>query len=311
MLEHCNTQPQNEQCEGASIRGLSFTNKVNEFENEPFNPRLLNRATGEVLEITPEIKHKFRLSRMQRRVYAWANAMKSIGGLKGGFRYRQVMITLTYAPDVKWSPNQIKDFMSGLKRVLGDNLLAYAWVAEMQERGVPHYHVFCVVKKGTKIPMPDKPYGQRGHVLWPYGMTKIETAKTPYYLVKYTGKEHQKEGFYKGMRIFAVWIAKGLLSELERRIFRVSGLPKWLASEVLMFIEDKGYKHPKPAIGGGWEFMGQVLRSDWEYQEWVNGAWVNASSSMANLQYDDMTDGERRIIDYRELVDFARDLAGL
>ena len=236
MLEHCNTQPQNEQCEGASIRGLSFTNKVNEFENEPFNPRLLNRVTGEVLEITPEIKHKFRLSRMQRRVYAWANAMKSIGGLKGGFRYRQVMITLTYAPAVKWSPNQIKDFMSGLKRVLGDKLLAYAWVAEMQERGVPHYHVFCVVKKGTKIPMPDKPYGQRGHVLWPFGMTKIETAKTPYYLVKYTGKEHQKEGFYKGMRIFAVWIAKGLLSELEARIFRVSGLPKWLAREVLMFL---------------------------------------------------------------------------
>lgn len=303
-------QPENSVSEETSSRGLSPSNKVHEFESVSGDTRLLNKVTGEVLELTPEMKHKFRLSRMQSRVYAWANAVKAFGGLKGGRSYRQVMITLTYAPDVQWSPNHIRDFIKGLRRVCGDNLLAYAWVSEMQARGVPHYHVFAVVRKGTRIPKPDKPFGQRGHKLWPHGMSKIETAKSAFYLVKYTGKEHQKEGFYKGMRIFAVWIAKGILDEVEQRRFRVSSLPRWLQKRVIDHITHKDYEHPKPAQGGGWLVMGEIMKSDWVYQKLVEGEWVNASSSMANLQYDDMTDGERGIIDFNDFSDYCKEMEG-
>ena len=293
----------------AVCRGLSNTNKGNELENSP-KTRLLNEKTGEIIEITPELKHKFRLAKMQARIHAWSCAVKLFGGLDGGKRYRSVMITMTYREGEYWQPNHINLFMDGLKRVLGDKFVAYAWVSEMQKRLVPHYHVFLVVKRGTWIPTPDKPHGQRGHVLWPHGSTKTETARSPFYLMKYTGKEYQKEGFYRGMRIFAVWIAKDMLSKIERFKFRMSSLPSWLRKEVKPFLGVDGYAHPKPSPGGGWLFMGQLLRSDWQYQEFRDGQWVNASTSMANLQYDDMTDGERHIIDYREMVDFAKGLAG-
>ena len=263
-----------------------------------------------MIEITDELKHKFRLARMQGRVHSWAGAVNSFGGLKGGFRYRNVMITLTYNPSKQWKKGHINSFMDGVKRVLGGDLVAYAWVAEMQARGVPHYHVYLVVKKGAKIPMPDKAYGQRGHKLWAHGMTKIETAKSPYYLVKYTGKEQQKEGFYRGMRIFAVWIAKDVLSELEKRKFKLSALPKWLQKVAKPKIDQADYKQPKPSPGGGWVFMDAVLRSEWEYQQLVDGEWVNVSTSLANMQYDDMTDGERSIIDFNEFSDYCNEMEG-
>jgi hypothetical protein len=310
-----------------SSRGLSSTNKGNESEKQPFlglsdvpnlnydekdtKARLVNRQTGEVILITDEIKQKFRLARMQLRIHSWAMAVNSFGGLKGGNKYRSVMITLTYRPDIKWMAGHINNFMDGVKRVLGNKLIAYAWVAEMQpKRCVPHYHVYLVVKKGAKIPMPDKAYGKRKHKLWPHGSTNIQTAKSPFYLVKYTGKEHQKEGFYRNMRIFAVWIAKDVLSQIERLKFRLSALPKWLANIARPMIDHADYEHPKPSPGGGWLFMDKVLRSEWEYQRLIEGEWVNVSTSLANLQYDDMTDGERDIIDFNDFCDYCKEMEG-
>jgi hypothetical protein len=302
-IEQCNAEG------GNGSRGLSAINKGNEPEKE-VKARLLNRKTGEIIEITEELKHKFRLDRMNGRVHAWAEAVQSFGGLKGGFRYRCVMITLTYDPSVKWKAGHINNFMDGVKRAVGKGLLAYAWVSEMQLRGVPHYHAFLVVKKGTFIPTPDKPHGKRGHVLWPHGMTKIETARSPFYLVKYTGKEHQKEGFYRNMRIFAVWISKDVLSELERRKFRLSALPKWLANIARPMIDHADYEHPKPSPGGGWLFLDKLFRSEWEYQQLREGEWVNASTSLANLQYSDMTDGERAIIDFNDFSNYCKEMEG-
>ena len=315
MPSDFNTVNQSEQHENSdsesgetSIRGLSAINKVHGFEEE-IKARLVNHATGEIIEITEELKHKFRLQRMNARVHAWAMALKSVGGLIGK-AYRQVMITLTYDPMIEWKPNHIRDFMKGVRRVLGGDLRAYSWVAEMQERGVPHYHVYLVVNRGARIPMPDKAYGQRGHKLWGHGMTKIETARNPFYLVKYTGKEHQKMGFYRNMRIFAVWIAKGFIEELEKRKFRVSSLPRWLQKIAIEQIKNVGYEHPKPSPGGGWEFMDKIYRSDWEYQQLVEGEWVNMSTSLANLQYDDMTDGEKNIIDFADFSRYCKEMEG-
>jgi len=75
-------------------------------------------------------------------------------------------------------------------------------------------------------------------------------------------------------------------------------------------IDHADYKQPKPSEGGGWLFMGEVLRSEWEYQQLVNGEWVNASTSLANLQYDDMTDGEKAIIAFNDFSDYCNETEG-
>jgi hypothetical protein len=56
--------------------------------------------------------------------------------------------------------------------------------------------------------------------------------------------------------------------------------------------------------------MDAVLRSEWEYQQLVDGEWVNVSTSLANMQYDDMTDGERSIIDFNEFSDYCNEMEG-
>jgi hypothetical protein len=113
---------------------------------------------------------------------------------------------LTYAPEYNWEPNHVREFMLSYKKVLGQNLIAYAWVAELQKRGAVHYHIMLVVPDclsiGDDLPYPD----DAG--LWSYGFTRIERARTPFYLVTYLGKEYQKDfsRFPKGIRVFAVYI---------------------------------------------------------------------------------------------------------
>jgi hypothetical protein len=44
--------------------------------------------------------------------------------------------------------------------------------------------------------------------LWPYGSTRVEEARSPFYLITYLKKEYQKDfsRFPKGIRVFAVYI---------------------------------------------------------------------------------------------------------
>jgi hypothetical protein len=56
------------------------------------------------------------------------------------------------------------------------------------------------VKTGTKVPVPDK------SGMWKKGMSRIETARSPFYLVAYLGKEYQKnfDNMPKGCRVFGI-----------------------------------------------------------------------------------------------------------
>jgi len=224
-------------------RGLSLKNKVPEVQ-------AVNTETGEMFVIDPQ---KARLSRMRRRVKAWSDALKRY---IHGRRYRMVMITLTYKPGQDWEAGHIRAFMKRVRRRLGAGLVGYAWVAEMQKRGAVHYHVLLVVKRGTSIPRPDKAGW------WCYGSTRIETARTVYYILSYTGKEYQKVGYPKGLRIFAVWIAKDVITAVERLYFRLSALPAWLANRVAAVVLERR-QFPKRRRGGGWLLGGEVYRSPW------------------------------------------------
>lgn len=118
--------------------------------------------------------------------------------------------------------------MKTLRKTVGESFLAYGWVAELQKRGAVHYHIYCAVTAKTIIPKPDS------SGMWPYGMSRVETRKSPYYLLSYASKKHQKIGkFPKGMRMVHVWIKKGLLPTYERWLFDLSAYPNWLRDQLL------------------------------------------------------------------------------
>jgi hypothetical protein len=219
--------------------------------------KIRNKKTGQIIEYSARAS---RIRRMQKRIKAWSDVIKPYLD-KVGKSKRLVMITLTYEKIGDWRPGHIREFMLKLRKVLRKNINAYAWVAENQMRGAVHYHVILLVEKGTNIPMPDK------DGLWVHGSSRIETARSPYYILSYAGKEYQKVGIFpKGLRMFAVWISPEVVSGITRWFFRLSTFPVWLVVEVLknsMF----GVKIRR-AVGGGWEVGGTIYKSPWEVIEY-------------------------------------------
>ncbi len=198
--------------EQISNRGLSNTNKVLMFD----------KRSRTYLVLAPK---EARLSKMRKRIFAWANAIKSDLSDR---RYRKVLITLTYEKVDDWKPNHIRNYIKNIKARLGNNLRALAWCAELQKRGAVHYHIEMIVYKGTRIPLPDK------SGMWVHGMSRIETAKTVFYIASYMKKSYQKEGkFPKGLRMYAVYIAKGIISSVANWIYKLSVCPKWLYEHII------------------------------------------------------------------------------
>jgi hypothetical protein len=210
-----------------------------------------------------------RLQRCQRRVHAWADVLPRQvrqvrrAAAKLAVGPRMVMLTLTYKDVDGWHLYDIRDFMKALHQVLGDSLYAYAWVLEMQKRGVPHYHVLLYVKRGTRIPKPDAK-------LWRHGLSKIETVRTPFYICKYTSKgkqkQYQKEGFPAGARMFAVKVYKTDIPPDEFLDFRMSSLPSWLRPYIKEAYDEMGVSVTwRRNRGGGWLIVqtGEVICSPW------------------------------------------------
>jgi hypothetical protein len=210
--------------------------------------KAINKITGEILKINPKVA---RIRRLQKRVKAWADLTSEIKEAN-----RLVMITLTYEKEEDYRTGHIREFMLRVRKEIGSMLWAYAWVGELQKRGAVHYHVMLMVRRGAIIAMPDKAGW------WEHGSTRIETARSPYYLLTYTGKEYQKMGeFPKGMRLFAVWVRREKVRAVARWLFRISALPGWL-SNILKAEKWVGSKVCR-AEGGGWLVQGVKFVSPW------------------------------------------------
>jgi len=138
-----------------------------------------------------------RYLKLRESVSEWSMVMDL---LKKERSCRLVMITLTIRQVEDYSPGMIRDYVKKLKRQLGKKLYGFAWVAEMQKRGAVHYHMMVCVEKYTRIKVPDK------SGMWSWGMSKIETARTAYYLCVYIGKERQKDlsRYPKSCRVYSV-----------------------------------------------------------------------------------------------------------
>jgi hypothetical protein len=161
---------------------------------------LRNTWTGQVIVLDT---FKIRLGRMKTRIFVWA---QKVDLWRKSNPSRMVLVTLTYRKASNYKAGDIGTYLKNIKTRLGKSLYAFAWVAELQARGAVHYHVILVVKVGTDIPMPDK----RGY--WTHGKSKIETARTAFYLATYTGKEYQKDlsRYPKGCRLYATSIRSSM-----------------------------------------------------------------------------------------------------
>lgn len=218
--------------------------------------------TGQEIEID---RFKSRLDRLRGRVDAWCQAVDDY--LKAcGHGYRLVMVRLSYRPGAYWRPGQISAYVRRLSRHLRGDLIAYADVAEVQERGAVHYHLMVLVRAGADVPLPD------ASGMWPHGSSNVQTARSPWYLKSYTGKESQKRNLPRGIRAFTVWVRPSAVGRMRLWRFRVSSLPRWMRDIVgagVVELVEAGQDWWKRADGGGYVWRGAVFRSPYTLVEGV------------------------------------------
>jgi hypothetical protein len=158
---------------------------------------------------------------MKRVVIASAESSRDVLS-SGGNRWDTLLVTLTYRPGAKWSPEHVKFYINATRRECQRRgvRFRYQWVIELTAAGVPHYHVLWWVPHGTRLPMPDKAGS------WSHGLSRIERARNAVgYLVKYATKgTTDVYELPKDCRLFGVGGGLGA----EKLATHRAGLPMWL-----------------------------------------------------------------------------------
>ena len=204
-----------------------------------------------------------RVTRLRKAVGVGAKWLLNDGE---GVGVNNVMVTLTY--DTKralegsegshsyWQPRHVSDYVRCVRKWFADRCpgqkLRYVWVAELQKRGVLHYHCVFFLPAGVSMPWADK----KGW--WAHGSVNTLKATAPVaYLMKYASKPDSKsiKGFPHGARISAV----GGLSVDGRAFKRWCLWPAYVQGNAS--VQDVF----KPAEGGGYRnaATGEVLLSEY------------------------------------------------
>ena len=230
--------------------------------------RMVNRVTGQVLDVDPDLK---RVRHLGDRLRAWCDTASMVLGA-----YRLVLVTLTYDTLHNWSPGDVADYLNKISHYLGDDLLTYCWVDELQTKhreGVPHYHILLMVKRGVDIPAPD------ASLMWVKGSSERKTWEGIYYLLKYARKQDQKGlGEFKyppGARIFgASWrhLAIVALQQGEKvyryavELIRTTMIPRWVREICGVGDYSANLLSVRHLPGGGWVLDHHVYKSPWRLQ---------------------------------------------
>lgn len=195
-----------------------------------------------------------RVTRLRKGLGIAAKQLHNLGGLD-----QQIwMQTLTYAgTNANWRPEHISRYLDALRKWhyarTGSKTVRYAWVAELQKRGVIHYHVIVWLDAGLTPPKGDMPWrstDRKGLVqwhppMWPHGMSRRDKSTAPVaYLMKYASKVESKNvGSYPhGARIHGA----GGMDATGRAIRRWVLWPAYVQGNAS--IDDRF----KPAPGGGY-----------------------------------------------------------
>lgn len=155
---------------------------------------------------------------------------------------RAWMVTLTYAgTNDDWKPHHLTRAMDAFRVWCKRSGFAcrYVWVAELQKRGVIHYHIAAWLPRGVSMPKWDK------QGWWDYGMTNTLRARhATAYLMSYLKKGDlaARGTLPKGARNYGV----GGLDHSLRRARRWLRLPAFVQGN--SSISDDWRRAP----GGGW-----------------------------------------------------------
>jgi hypothetical protein len=127
---------------------------------------------------------------MRRRLGQLRKAERVFHALaRAGFRV--VGIGLTFRRLEDFHKGAIRGYLNRLVVWLkrkGVRRYFYAWVMEVQQRGVPHYHILLAYEGGIRIPFPDQSW-------WSYGSSNLQVLggrSLMRYLTKYFEKELEK-----------------------------------------------------------------------------------------------------------------------
>lgn len=213
-------------------------------------------------ENTIEIdREKARLTRMRKSVGISAKALHHLGSKKQNV----FMLTLTYRGNNRdWKPHHISRFLDALRKWhysrTGNKKVRYVWVAELQKRGVIHYHVCVWMEPGLTPPKPDQPWRSKGAwmaPMWSHGMSNRIKAFAPVaYLMKYASKGTSEGRFPHGARISGV----GGLDEAGR------GVRRWVLWPAYVQGNSDIWGDWKRREGGGFfsPSTGEILLSEYK-----------------------------------------------
>lgn len=197
------------------------------------------------------LRDDLRYKRLRRNIGVAAK-LHEISLPIGKKNHNVVMVTLTYRVD-SWQPFHISRYTDAVRKWMhrrtGEKL-KYLWVAEMQKRGVIHYHVLFWMPRGVTMPKADK------QGWWPHGSSRTEKAVAPVkYAMKYASKLDSKEGFPYGARTYGV----GGLVEADRGARRWFNFPAFIKARAS--VADRWDR----SLGGGWleRATGQIWPSEW------------------------------------------------
>jgi hypothetical protein len=166
--------------------------------------------------------------------------------------YAATFIGLTYRPGCNYEPLHITHLVKCVRAWCDARAIQcrYIWVAEMQKRGVIHYHMLVFHPRRFQFPKPDK------QGWWPHGSTNRSTGikHAVAYMAKYMSKG-DVASFPCGARTYGCGGLKGV-AKLEMRWWK---LPKWVREQVEP--EDR----TKRVLGGFLKrSSGEILLSPWE-----------------------------------------------
>lgn len=233
----------------------------------------MDKAMG-IIEIDPALE---RVKRLRMAVSVAAKGVMSLHAPEA--IGRPLFATLTYdtrafsAEEIEAhkyaTPRDISNFVKKVRthyrQAQCDEkaVLTYIWVAELQQRGVLHYHVIFFVPEGVSFPFFD--IGMRDRrskkalrkQFWPHGRCNIKRATSPVgYLIKYASKMDTKgTGFPKCCRMYGMG---GLCKEVKD-IKRWMLWPSYVRSNCEVGAPMKRYP------GGGYinKFTGEVFLSEY------------------------------------------------
>lgn len=161
-------------------------------------------------------------------------------------------VGLTYRPGCNYAPLHITHMVKCVRAWCEAHGIAcrYIWVAEMQKRGVIHYHMLVFHPRRLQFPKPDK------QGWWPHGSTNRSTGikHAVAYMAKYMSKG-DAASFPLGARTYGCGGLQGS-AKLEMRWWK---LPKWVREQVEP--DDRAKR-----VKGGFlnRASGEIILSPWE-----------------------------------------------